>query len=125
MIEATIQLNEFPATLSVTGTDSLYSASGVTGNEQRTSVNQLQTYILAPIAQSTLADASPLTGLESIPLGRSGLLQISMYELVNYILTENPEVFAQAAIAWLNSLSTQEPASPGVWWNNGGTIAQS
>ncbi|MBY4768925.1 hypothetical protein [Burkholderia ambifaria] len=33
--------------------------------------------------------------------------------------------FAAAMLAWFNSLPTTLPASSGVLWNNGGTLAQS
>jgi hypothetical protein len=33
--------------------------------------------------------------------------------------------FAAAMLAWFNSLPTSLPGSPGVLWNNGGTLAQS
>ncbi|HHX4053957.1 MAG: hypothetical protein ACN6QT_36400 [Burkholderia contaminans] len=33
--------------------------------------------------------------------------------------------FAAAMLAWFNSLPTSLPATSGVLWNNGGTLAQS
>ncbi|KUY70816.1 hypothetical protein [Burkholderia sp. RF4-BP95] len=33
--------------------------------------------------------------------------------------------FSAAMLAWFNSLPTTLPATPGVLWNNGGTLAQS
>lgn len=33
--------------------------------------------------------------------------------------------FAAMMLAWFNSLPTSLPATPGVLWNNGGTLAQS
>ena len=33
--------------------------------------------------------------------------------------------FSAAMLAWFNSLPTSLPGSPGVLWNNGGTLAQS
>lgn len=84
MIEGTKQLNEFPATLSVSGTDLIYSASGYTGVEQRTTVNQLQSFIQAPIAQGALTDAGTLTGTETVPLGRSGLFQSTLTRIAQF-----------------------------------------
>lgn len=34
-------------------------------------------------------------------------------------------VFAASMLAWFNSLPTTLPGTPGVLWNNGGTLAQS
>lgn len=34
-------------------------------------------------------------------------------------------IIGQAMLIWFNSLPTTEPATAGVLWNNGGTLAQS
>lgn len=87
MLEGTKQLNQFPATLSVSGADLIYSASTVTGIEQRTTVSQLQTYMLSGIAQSNLTNVTPL-GSDTIPIGRSGLFQATVTALANFALQE-------------------------------------
>lgn len=85
MIEGTKQLNEFPATSSVSGDDLLYSASTISGLEQRTTVSQLQTFVQAPIAQSALDDLGAITGDETIPVGSSGLYQTTVNALADFI----------------------------------------
>jgi hypothetical protein len=87
MLEGTKQLNQFPATLSVSGADLIYSASTITGIEQRTTVSQLQTYMLSGIAQSNLTNVTPL-GSDTIPIGRSGLFQATVTALANFALQE-------------------------------------
>lgn len=44
---------------------------------------------------------------------------------LNQIASGSGPVFAAAMLAWFNSLPTSLPGSPGVLWNNGGTLAQS
>jgi hypothetical protein len=103
MLEGTKQLNQFPATLSVSGADLIYSASTVTGIEQRTTVSQLQTYMLSGIAQSNLTNVTPL-GTDTIPLGRSGLFQATVTALANFALQE----IAEGSLATATALTGAE-----------------
>jgi hypothetical protein len=48
-------------------------------------------------------------------------LNVALNELAN---GGSPQ-FAAAMLAWFNSLPTSLPATSGVLWNNGGTLAQS
>ncbi len=70
--------------------------------------------------------AIALNGTEQIESVQSGVsvrlttAQISSY--TNIILTNN---FSVLMLSWFNALPTTLPGSPGVLWNNGGTLAQS
>ncbi|PRX32250.1 hypothetical protein B0G75_104271 [Paraburkholderia sp. BL18I3N2] len=44
---------------------------------------------------------------------------------LNTLANGGGPVFAAAMLAWFNSLPTALPATAGVLWNNGGTLAQS
>ena len=70
--------------------------------------------------------AIALNGTEQIESVQSGVsvrlttAQIASY--TNIILTNN---FSVLMLSWFNALPTTLPGSPGVLWNNGGTLAQS
>ena len=70
--------------------------------------------------------AIALNGTEQIESVQSGVSvrlttsQIASY--TNIILTNN---FSALMLSWFNALPTTLPGSPGVLWNNGGTLAQS
>jgi hypothetical protein len=84
MLDGTKQLFEFPATMSVSGSDLIYSAAVATGIEQRTTVTQLQTFILSSIAQGALQASGALTGSETVPVGKSGLFQTTVQAIANF-----------------------------------------
>lgn len=52
-----------------------------------------------------------------------GVQQVTVIGSIGNIL--GTSAFSSAMNAWLNSLPTTLPGSSGVWWNNGGTLAQS
>lgn len=78
-------LSEFPAATGVAAGDLVYSADATTGDEKRITAQQLQTYVQAPIANSTLADAGTL-GTETVPVARGSLLQTSLTKLASFVL---------------------------------------
>jgi hypothetical protein len=87
MLESTLQIFQFPATTTVTGNDLLYSANTLSGLEQRTTVGQLQTFVLSGIAQSTLTNLpNAIMGAETVPVGRSGLYQTTIQTISNFTL---------------------------------------
>jgi hypothetical protein len=81
------QLVDFPATAQVKATDLIYSATGnIPSIEQKSTVAQLQSFVLAPIANSTLPSVSTLTGAETVPLGVGGLFQTTIAKIANWII---------------------------------------
>lgn len=53
------------------------------------------------------------------------LLANQMTTALNVLGNGASPQFAAAMLAWFNSLPTTLPATSGVLWNNGGTLAQS
>jgi hypothetical protein len=86
MTASTIQLAGFAQPTVVASQDIFYSASAVTGVEQKPTAQQLQTFIQAPIANSTLTAAASLTGTETVPIGKGGLFQTTLTAIAAWIL---------------------------------------
>jgi hypothetical protein len=81
------QLADFPPTGQVSATDLIYSATGTAVSvEQATTVAQLQTFMMAPIANSTLQSVTSLSGAETVPIGRSGLFQTSITKIAQWLI---------------------------------------
>lgn len=92
-----LQVSDFPATGSVANTDIFYSQNVNTGFEQKTTATQLQSYVLAPIANSTITGLNTLDGTETIPVGKTALFQTTVAKLANFAL--NPIAAATNAAA--------------------------
>ena len=83
-----------------------------------------------PSGDSTISDlpvALTLQGNEALVADQvqSGILvtvKIPLNQIFNQI---SPGIFGVAMLAWFLSLPTSLPATPGVLWNNGGTLALS
>jgi hypothetical protein len=80
------QLSDFPATEVVLGTDLIYSENATTDLEQKTTVAQLQYFVLSPISTSASPDAGTLLDSDTVPMGRSGLFQTTWAKLKAYVL---------------------------------------
>jgi hypothetical protein len=93
----TIQVNEFPPTGSVANSDIFYSQNVNTGQEQKTTALQIQQYVQAPIANSTLTAVPSLNGTETFPLGKAGLFQTTLTKIAQFVL--NPIATAGSAAA--------------------------
>jgi hypothetical protein len=77
------------------------------------------------VAYGTAVDAGALTGTETVPISRGyGFLQTTTSAIASLALV-TPSEFGAAMLAWFNTLPTSLPATSGVLWNNGGTLAQS
>jgi hypothetical protein len=85
--EGTKQLSDFPATGVVANSDIFYSANVNTTVEQATTALQIQNYVLAPVSNSTLTDAGTLSGVETLPVGRGGLLQTTIQKIANFVMS--------------------------------------
>lgn len=83
-----------------------------------------------PKGDSTIAGlplAQTLSGAETIPAdqSQSGTL-VTVRIPVSQLISQIPAgLFGLAFSVWFNSLPTSLPAQSGVFWNNGGTLAQS
>jgi hypothetical protein len=86
MSTETTRLQDFQPAQNVTSSDLIYAASGRTLVEQATTVQQLQNYILSPIANSTSTDLTSMTGGETIPVGKEGLFQTTIDALASFTL---------------------------------------
>jgi hypothetical protein len=82
----TVQVSDFNPTVAVANTDIFYSQNVNTGFEQKTTALQLQAYVQAPIANSTLPAVPSLDGVETFPLGKGGLFQTTLNAIVNFTL---------------------------------------
>jgi hypothetical protein len=76
--------------------------------------------IVPPMIRAEGKDAPP----ETIQAAVNSLAQQTTVAL-NELATGGGAPFAAAMLAWFNSLPTTLPATSGVLWNNGGTLAQS
>ena len=75
-----------------------------------------------PIAATDKVVGYQLVGAGLIPT----CTQYTFAQLAGYIIPNTPTTaFGVAMLAWFNTLPTSLPASSGVLWNNGGTLAQS
>ena len=83
----TVQVSDFNPTVAVANTDIFYSQNVNTGFEQKTTALQLQAYVQAPIANSTLPAVPSLDGVETFPLGKGGLFQTTLNAIVNFTLS--------------------------------------
>jgi hypothetical protein len=82
-----IILGEFPSTAGIADADIIYSASAATGNEQKVTAKQLQTYALNMVAAGTNTQAGALTGNEILPLSQSGgLFQSTLSTIAAWIV---------------------------------------
>jgi hypothetical protein len=81
------QVSQFPPTPVISNTDIFYSQNVNTGIEQKTTALQLQGYVTAPIANSTLTSAGTLTGTETFPLGKGGLFQTALSSIATFVLS--------------------------------------
>jgi hypothetical protein len=81
------QLSDFAATELVAGTDLIYSENATTEIEQKTTVTQLQYFILSPISNSTSTDAGTLLDSDTTAIGRAGLFQTTMAKIKAYVLS--------------------------------------
>ena len=85
--EGTKQLSDFPATGAIANSDIFYSANVNTTVEQATTALQIQEYVLSPISNSSLTDAGTLSGVETLPVGRGGLLQTTIQKIANFVMS--------------------------------------
>lgn len=92
-----LQVSDFPATGNVANTDIFYSQNVNTGFEQKTTATQLQSYVLAPIANSTITGLNSIDGTETIPVGKTGLFQTTLAKVGKYAL--NPIAAATNSVA--------------------------
>jgi hypothetical protein len=75
-----------------------------------------------PIGQNDKVVGYQLVGAGLIPT----LAQYSMAQLAVAVGSSIPQAaFAALMLTWFNSLPTVLPGTPGILWNNGGTLAQS
>jgi hypothetical protein len=81
------QLSDFAATELVAGTDLIYSENATTEIEQKTTVTQLQYFILSPISNSSSTDAGTLLDSDTTAIGRAGLFQTTMAKIKAYVLS--------------------------------------
>lgn len=84
--EGTKQLSDFPATGVVANSDIFYSANVNTGVEQKTTALQVQQYVQAPIANSTIQALQTLDGTETFPLGKAGLFQTTLTKIAQWVV---------------------------------------
>lgn len=76
--------------------------------------------IIPPSVTAAGTDVPP----EVIAAGFMSLAN-QMTNALNELATGSGPQFGAAMLAWFNSLPTTLPATAGVLWNNGGTLAQS
>lgn len=76
--------------------------------------------IIPPFIRAEGKDAPP----ETIQAAVNSLAQQTTVAL-NQLGTGNGPIFTAIMLAWFNSLPTTLPATTGVLWNNGGTLALS
>jgi hypothetical protein len=70
----------------------------------------------------------PLTGAEQFMIAQQQNNQlVTCTATIGDVIVSNipPASFAISVLNWFNSLPTSLPITPGVLWNNGGTLAQS
>lgn len=76
--------------------------------------------IVPPMIRAEGKDAPP----ETIQAAVNALAQQTTIAL-NQIANGAGPIFSALMLAWFNSLPTTLPATSGVLWNNGGTLAKS
>lgn len=81
------QLSDFAATELVAASDLIYSENATTEVEQKTTVAQLQYFVLSPIATGSSTDAGTLLDTDTTPIGRAGLFQTTLAKIKAYVLS--------------------------------------
>lgn len=76
--------------------------------------------IVPPFIRAEGKDVPP----EQVQAGLNSIAQQTTNALNSLGNGASPQ-FAATMLAWFNSLPTTLPGTPGVLWNNGGTLAQS
>lgn len=81
-----------------------------------------------PVATTPIQPTDKVVGYQLLGPGLiPTLAQYSFTQLAGAIsnISLSPAVLGPAILVWFNTLPTVLPATPGVLWNNGGTLAQS